>query len=244
MNRLNLIPITRTELNHSVLRAIEGAIIDCELEPGTALVDRYLAAQLNVSRTPVRDALRQLEALGLVRRQGRGTMAGWVVTEFRESDVHELFELRRVFEPLGLLQLSQSWNEATTRRLATYFDDFSLPFERTTYEAYIQRDGAFHKEIVILSGNSRVIKFYEIMERQMARIRHFLTTGYEGRIDHIAEEHQALCEAIAAHDRDGAIAALNHHLHRGEEAMIIFGHKRKLLVADTHRESERDDERG
>lgn len=236
MNTLNLKPITHTELNHSVLRAIEGAIIECELEPGTPLVDRYLAAQLNVSRTPVRDALRQLEALGLVRRQGRGTMAGWVVTEFRERDVHELFELRRLFEPLGLEQLSQTWDDATTRRLASYFDDFALPFERATYEAFMQRDGAFHKEIIILSGNSRVIKFYEIMERQMARIRHFLTTGYEGRIDHIAEEHHALCAAIAAHDRDGAIVALRHHLYQGEEAMIVFGHKRQLLVADTNRE--------
>ncbi len=234
MNALNLKPITHTELNHSVQRALEAAIIECELAPGTALVDRYLAAQLNVSRTPVRDALRQLEALGLVRRQGRGTMAGWVVTEFRESDVHELFELRRLFEPLGVQQLSRTWDETETHRLATFFDDLAVPSDRQSYEAYIQRDGAFHKEIVTLSGNGRVVGFYEIMERQMARIRHFLTTGYEGRINHIADEHRALCAALASHDLDGAVAALCHHLHRGEEAMIVFAHKKQLLVTDNH----------
>ncbi|MGI8485327.1 MAG: GntR family transcriptional regulator [Thermomicrobiales bacterium] len=230
----NLKPITHVGLNRSVRRAIEDAIIDCELAPGTHLVDRHLASMLNVSRTPIRDAMRQLESAGLVRRQGRGAMAGWVVTEFRESDVRELFELRRLFEPLGLIRLSTNWDNEPTYRLSTYFDDFTTPLKRKSYEAYIQRDGAFHKEVITLCGNSRVVGFYEIMERQMARIRHFLTTGYEGRIDQISEEHRALCSALTAHDVDGAIGALVNHLHRGEEAMITFAHARQLLIEDTH----------
>jgi len=228
----NLKPIAHVDLSGSVRDAIESAIVECELAPGTHLVDRHLAAMLNVSRTPVRDALRQLEPLGLVRRQGRGAMAGWVVAEFRESDVHELFELRRLFEPLGLVRLSAQWDDELTHRLATFFDDFSFPLERTDYEDYLRRDRAFHKAIVMNSGNSRVIHFYEIMEKQMDRIRHFLATGYEGRMERIEAEHQALCDAIAAQDVDAAVAALTHHLRQGEEAMIVFAHARGLLVDD------------
>lgn len=228
----NLKPIAHMDLSGSVREAIEGAIVECELAPGTPLVDRHLAVMLNVSRTPVRDALRQLEPLGLVRRQGRGAMAGWVVAEFRESDVHELFELRRLFEPMGLVRLSANWDDNLTQRLATYFDDFQFPLERDEYETYLKRDRAFHKEIVTKSGNSRVIHFYEIMEKQMDRIRHFLATGYEGRMERIEAEHQALCDAIAAHDKNAAVAALTHHLGQGEEAMIVFAHARGLLVGD------------
>ncbi|MDQ3539568.1 MAG: GntR family transcriptional regulator, partial [Chloroflexota bacterium] len=209
----NLKPITHIGLSGSVREAIEAAIVECELAPGTPLVDRQLASLLNVSRTPIRDAIRQLEPLGLVRRQGRGGMSGWVVAEFRERDVRELFELRRVLEPLGLGRLDGHWDKATANRLAAYFDDFPRHLERDQYEAYIVRDRAFHKEIVTLSGNSRVIGFYEIMEKQIDRIRHFLATGYEGRMDGITKEHHALCSAIAAHDIPGAIAALVHHLH-------------------------------
>jgi GntR family transcriptional regulator, rspAB operon transcriptional repressor len=228
----NLKPIAHMGLSGSVREAIEAAIVQCELAPGTPLVDRHLAAMLNVSRTPVRDAMRQLEPLGLVRRQGRGAMAGWVVAEFRERDVHELFELRRLFEPLGLKRLSGHCDDALTQRLATYFDDFHAPLQRESYEAYIKRDRAFHKEIVTNSGNSRVIHFYEIMEKQMDRIRHFLATGYGGRMDRIVEEHRALCNAIGAHDVEAAIRALTHHLSQGEEAMIVFAHERQLLVDD------------
>jgi len=232
----NLKPIAHIDLSGSVREAIEAAIVECELAPGSPLVDRHLAAMLNVSRTPVRDALRQLEPLGLVRRQGRGATAGWVVTEFRECDVRELFELRRLFEPLGLRRLDDRWDEDLARRLATYFDDFSAPLDRESYEAYIRRDRAFHKEIVVNSGNSRVIRFYKIMEKQMDRIRHFLSTGYEGRMDRILTEHQALCDAIAARDIDAAVNALIHHLRQGEEAMIVFAHERQLLVDDGQRE--------
>ena len=220
------------DLSGSVRDAIEAAIVECELAPGTPLVDRQLATMLNVSRTPVRDALRQLEPLGLVRRQGRGAMAGWVVAEFRQRDVRELFELRRLFEPLGLARLRGHWDEDFARRLATYFDDFSVPLERESYEAYIKRDRAFHKKFVINSGNSRVIRFYEIMEKQMDRIRHFLATGYEGRMNQIVEEHQAVCDAIAARNADAAVTALIHHLRQGEEAMIVFAYGRQLLVDD------------
>lgn len=223
-------PINHVGLGGSVREAIEAAIVECELAPGTPLIDRQLASQLNVSRTPVRDAMQQLETLGLVRRQGRGGMSGWVVAEFRERDVRELFELRRALEPLGFRWLERHWNDAIAHRLATYFDEFPEHLDRDTYEAYLARDRAFHKEIVVLSGNSRVVGFYEIMEKQIDRVRHFLATGYEGRMDGITTEHRAVCTALAVQDIPGAIAALVHHLHQGEEAMIVFAHDRRLLV--------------
>lgn len=228
----NLKPISHVDLSRSVRDAIEAAIVTCELAPGTPLIDRHLATMLKVSRTPVRDAMRQLEPVGLVRRQDRGAMQGWVVAEFRESDVRELFELRRLFEPLGLRRLRSKPDDRLTERLSTYFDDFEVPLSRESYEAYIRLDKRFHKEIVANSANSRAVGFYEIMEKQMDRIRHFLAAGYEGRMDQIGEEHRALCKAIGLRDIDAAVQALIKHLHQGEEAMIVFAHERQLLVED------------
>lgn len=228
----HLKPITRTGLGVSVRDAIEAAIVHCELAPGTQLVDRHLALQLNVSRTPVREALQQLEQTGLVRRQDRGANFSWVVAEFREQDVRELFELRRTLEPLGLRWLGAHWDDAIAQRLATAFDAFGGHVERSRYEEYIQRDRQFHKEIVTLSHNVRAVTFYGIMEKQIDRIRHFLSTGYEGRMDKIVAEHEALCAAIAARDIDGAIEKLIHHLHQGEELMIRFANERHILYRE------------
>src|SRR5665811_521759 len=105
----SLIPITHLGLSGSVRDAIESAIVHGELAPGSQLVDRHLASMLNVSRTPVREALRQLEPSGLVRRQVRGGVSSWVVVEFREQDIRELFELRRLLEPCGLTWLDAHW---------------------------------------------------------------------------------------------------------------------------------------
>jgi DNA-binding transcriptional regulator YhcF (GntR family) len=107
MVQLRRIEIVR--INEQVYEAIEAAIVRCELEPGAGLGDRQLAEMLGVSRTPVRDALHRLESSGLVER--RGSM-GWMVSTFALQDVQELFELRRVFEPLGLERLSENWDEA------------------------------------------------------------------------------------------------------------------------------------
>jgi DNA-binding GntR family transcriptional regulator len=234
----NLKPIAHLGLSGSVRDAIEAAIVQCELAPGAHLVDRHLASLLNVSRTPVREAMRQLEPSGLVQRQVRGGVSGWVVAEFRERDVRELFELRRLLEPLGLARLGAIWDDEVADRLATYFDDFTDCIERGLYEAYVERDRNFHKEIVALSDNSRVIGFYQHMEKQIDRIRHFLSTGYEGRMGKIVEEHHMLCTAIQAQDIDAAINSLVHHLHQGEEAMILFAHQRQLLAGGIDRKAE------
>ncbi len=239
MNHLK--PINHTGLSVSVRDAIEAAIVQCELAPGTQLVDRQLASLLNVSRTPVREALQQLEPQGLVRRQGRGATFSWVVAEFRERDVRELFELRRLLEPSGLAWLGTNWNDETAHRLATYFDDFGDPIDRRSYEKYVDRDRCFHKEIVSLRHNSRVISFYEIMEKQIDRIRHFLSTGYEGRMDKIVGEHRALCQAIASRDIERAIDRLVYHLRKGEEAMIVFANERQLLSSEPTETRERSD---
>jgi DNA-binding GntR family transcriptional regulator len=219
MSMANLRPIQPMMISARVYEAIESAVVQCELKPGAAIGDRQLAEMLNVSRTPVRDALHQLESTGLIRRQGR---SGWVVAGFEEKDVHELFEVRRVLEQMGLRRLADHWDEETVERLAGFFDGFPDHLPREMFARYLERDRDFHKQIVACSGNSRVIHFYSIVEKQIDRVRHFLSTGYKGRIDEVHQEHRELCVAIAGKDAEASIAALVHHLNMGEETMISF----------------------
>src|SRR3712207_5070509 len=117
MTQLGRIEVAR--INEQVYESIEAAIVRCELGPGTVLGDRQLAEVLGISRTPVRDALHRLESSGLVERRGR---TGWMVSKFALQDVRELFELRRIFEPLGLERLSENWDEAIVKKLSQSFE--------------------------------------------------------------------------------------------------------------------------
>ncbi|WP_116043777.1 GntR family transcriptional regulator [Amycolatopsis palatopharyngis] len=206
-------------LSDRVFEALEDAIVRCELKPGEVVTDRTLSARLEVSRTPVREALQRLAASGLVAPRDRGT--GWEIAGFDERDLSELFELRKALEPLGLRQLLGG-HEPDPREiqiLSRFFDDFEEPIEVSEYSRYFRRDNEFHKKMVACTENNRIIGFYGIVERQIDRGRHFLSTGYQGRIEENLAEHKSITRAIAERDLNRAIDALLHHLTRGEELM-------------------------
>lgn len=212
-------PIETVSMAERAYEALEAAIVRCELGPGVLLSDRKLSGQLGLSRTPIREALKSLETAGLVSRRGR---VGWMVAEFDPEDASELFELRRVMEPPGLERLGEAWDAGAVRELSTFFDGFgeTLPSER--YEEYMSRDHDFHKKIVGLTGNGRLIRFYGIVEKQINRIRHYLAPGYEGRMEEVLVEHRRICAAIADQDLEEARRALMDHLWAGDRAMSSF----------------------
>jgi DNA-binding GntR family transcriptional regulator len=213
------------QINEQVYEAIEAAILRCELGPGVVLGDRQLAELLGVSRTPVRDALHRLEPSGLVERRGR---MGWMVSTFALQDVRELFELRRIFEPLGLERLSETWDEAVVRELSHSFEKFPERLTQDLLPDYLHGDRRFHKEIVGCGRNGRVTRFYGTVEKQIDRIRHYLSYNYEGRVEASLKEHREICAAIAARDLSAATEALDNHLRNVEELITDLARERGL----------------
>jgi DNA-binding GntR family transcriptional regulator len=210
-------------LGDQVYESVRQAIVQGELKPGEHLRDRKLAAALGVSRTPVRDALHRLRSAGLVESRGR---TGWVVTEFTERDVKELFELRRLLEPVGLERLARDPAEDAVAEIGGFFEPFSHPIPREDYLGYFARDNAFHKLLVRHSGNQRLQSFYEVIESHIDRGRHFLSTTAAGRVDATLDEHLAICRAVAERDFAAARAALIRHLDNGEELMVEYLRRR------------------
>jgi GntR family transcriptional regulator, rspAB operon transcriptional repressor len=202
-----------------VLEAIRTAIVNGGLAPGQPLRDRELAEQLGVSRTPVREALFRLENTGLVVTSERG---GWSVAPLTDEDIHELFEVRRLLEPLGIRRLGEDDDERMRDELATFFDEFRNNVPNDRIREYLECDHSFHNLIVNCSANRRVRYFYWLMEQQIQRGRYFLSMGYEGRVEENLEEHLAICDAVGRGDWPGAEEALLHHLAMGEKTMIAF----------------------
>jgi DNA-binding GntR family transcriptional regulator len=223
MAQLRRIEIVR--INEQVYEAVEAAIVQCDLMPGVVLGDRQLAVMLGVSRTPVRDALHRLESSGLVERRGR---MGWMVSTFALQDVRELFELRRVFEPLGLKYLSETWDAAVVRELSHSFEKFPERLTEDLLPDYLHDDHRFHKKIVECSRNGRVIRFYGTVEKQIDRIRHYLSYNYEGRVEASLKEHREIGAAIAARNLSAATEALDNHLRNVEELITALARERGL----------------
>lgn len=213
---MTLRTIPTVSLKDATLGQIQDAIISGALRPGEPLMDSALAEQLGVSRTPVREALHRLESTGLVTPRGRG----WVVSQFTVDDVRELFHLRRLFEPEALRELARKNDHAATAELAHFFDGYSRPIPVDRYDEYFVHDNAFHSRIVACSSNGRLRQMYGVLEKQIDRGRHFLTSSAEGRADDTLDEHTSIADAIAAGDFVGAERALLVHLQTGEDLMV------------------------
>lgn len=198
--------------------ALAQAIVTGKLPPKTPLSDRRLAEQFGVSRTPVRDALHLLEASGLVERRGR---VGWVVTQFGVEQVRDLYQLRRIMESAGLEDLA-TWSD---EELAAFdrFRDLEVPSSPDDdLTEYLAADREMHRQLVMSSKNALLMQFYEVVDLQIDRIRHFVPRRDEFRIPQSFEEHLRILDALRKRDAEAATAAIHAHISAAEEAMVVL----------------------
>lgn len=175
-------------------RTLRDQIIDGERESGSRLVERELAAELGTSRVPVREALRQLAAEGLVTPRPR-TWA--IVREFTEEDVAEIEELRVALESLAFTGAARRHDAAGLERLRAVVARGEAA--AAAGEAVVARRAAadFHTAVVELAGNRHLLQLWGTID---SRVRWMLSQHVD--LVAVAEEHRLLCEAVASRDEE------------------------------------------
>jgi DNA-binding GntR family transcriptional regulator len=93
---------------------------------------------------------------------------------------------------------------------------------------YLHTDRRFHKRIVECTGNGRIVRFYEIVEKQIDRVRHYVSYNYRGRVQNSLAEHREICAAIAARDLSAATEALVRHLRKVEDLIAALAQEREV----------------
>ncbi|MGW7533892.1 GntR family transcriptional regulator [Amycolatopsis sp. NPDC054798] len=175
-----------------VTEQLRDEILDGTRAPGSKLVERDLAAEMGVSRVPVRDALRALGNEGLVTPRPRS----WsVVREFTASDVADLNEVRTAFEGLTFRLAAQRRTREGLARLREVLDE-ELRAARAGDAVAARRAAAdFHEVVTSLSANELL---GELERTLRSRMRWLL--GQHDDLEAMAAEHELLYEAIV--DRD------------------------------------------
>ncbi|MFI6874306.1 GntR family transcriptional regulator [Streptomyces sp. NPDC050400] len=183
-----------TPESERVMRTLRDQIIDGTRAPGSKLVERELAAELGVSRLPVRDALRDLVNEGLVTPRPR-TWA--VVREFSPSDISDLSEVRSALETLAFRLAAQRRTRAGLTRLRADLDA-ELAAAAKGDGAQARRAAAdFHETVTELADNALLS---ELDTTLRSRMRWLL--GQHDDFDAVAEEHEALYRAIEERDEE------------------------------------------
>jgi DNA-binding GntR family transcriptional regulator len=195
-------------LRDRVYHAIRDAILTCEFQPGQELREQTLAERYRVSRSPIRDSLLRLEHEQLVTVLPR---QGYRVNPISMADVEDIFGLRLLIEPACAAAAARA-DDAALQPLAR-FRGFARD-ERTESE-FIAYNRSFHRAIIDLSGNARMAAIAVDLDEQFQRLillsRHDLT---HESVRYSSGEHEAIIDALQAHDADQAARLSYEHAAR------------------------------
>lgn len=199
-------------LSTAIAGEIKKAILTSRYHPGDRLVEGNLAEWLGVSRNPVREALRQLEAEGFVEIAPR---RGASVATIGLREAHDLFEVRGALEALSA-RLAAS--RATDEALAS-LEDIVVRGEKAAKEKRWQDlpelNTEFHLRMVEVSGNRQLARLIADLRD---RIQWIYSRHIKRRAVHSWEEHRELFDAVAAHSPEVAAHIALRHIAAAKEA--------------------------
>lgn len=196
----------RVPLYVKIAGIIRSEILDGALGPGQRLQENVLAARYGVSRVPVRDALRRLEAERLVEVESN---VGAFVTVVSAEEVSELLEVRLVLEELIVRQAAARRTDAQVSELRSIIGDGQRLVRGSRPSDLVGLNTIFHQALGRASCNPTAVG---LVEQLRARIE----LVYAGKLPRRAaaswREHEAIFDAIAAGDAEEAGARLRRHL--------------------------------
>jgi DNA-binding GntR family transcriptional regulator len=198
------------------LEQLREAIIMGELPAGTPLRLDELARSLGMSISPIREAVRQLEALGLAKHVPH---QGARVLDFDIEDLRDLFEVRLALESLAVRRAAERFTEADAELAQSHLDRFDAAAADGDVRETMRAHTDFHFTLYEASHTSWLVALIRPAWDRSERFRPALLTSRSGPQERHREYDADLLEACAAHDPDTAAAVLYRHL---ELAGVIF----------------------
>jgi len=198
-------------LADGALAAIQTRIVDGELAPGTKLVEEELAAAHGVSRGPLREALRRLQARRLVEVVPN---VGARVVELSREELQAVYEAREALEGMACRLAATRIQTQEIDALRALLDTHQASLQAHTTQAYLQEEGNydFHYRIAQASGNPVLVSMlcddlYHVIRMYRRRM-----DASDGRSEQALSEHQQIVAALAAGDGELAELLMRRHV--------------------------------
>lgn len=190
---------------------VRDRIIDGTLRPGAQLGEVNLAAELDVGRGPLREALARLVQEGLaVARPHRGVF----VIELGEADIADVYLARRAIERTAASLVAADADPALLRRLDVLVERMARAADRERWPRVVTLDRDFHRTLVDGAASPRLSRLFATLLAETAMCMGALESAYTVRRE-IVDEHATLVEALRQGDEDTVCACVDHHLDQG-----------------------------
>ncbi|WP_170333682.1 GntR family transcriptional regulator [Ruegeria arenilitoris] len=190
-----------------IYEQVKAMAVSFRLRPGDRLNEVALSKELDVSRTPLREALNRLVAERMFDfRPGQG----FFCRPLHAQSVYDLFELRQIIEVAAVRSACAKASDEELRSLSNELYETGIDITGLTVEEAVSRDEAFHLGIAKLSGNAELL---ETLRRINERIRYIRWISMSlDRVQRSKEEHKQVMQALMNRDADAAAATLGRHI--------------------------------
>lgn len=195
---------------------IKRDILTCVLDQGTLVAQSQMVEQYDFGITPVREALKRLEAEGYVQSIPR---FGFVITPITIKDVEDLYELRQVLETASVRMAIQ---HASNEQIAEFRRrvDFTYTFkDRESYMEFLEGNIGFHVSIALMSGNRKLAEALSRVLNEMTRIFN-LGLDLRDSAEEMRNEHVALASALASREVKRAEQIIEDQIRRSRQRVV------------------------
>ena len=202
-------PRLKGNASDTALKKIVQKINDYELSSGEIVSDLELSNELNISRTPVREAMQQLIDIGLLER----TATKVVVRSITLTDIVEIFQIREAIEIMSvkIILSNGGLTEAQKLELMDIHQNLCNDISNGNFDKNFSDDTAFHEKLIEYSGNSRMEDISRRISLQSQRLR-WLTLLTPSRYAGTRDEHERIIQGILNQDLDSTARAIQEHL--------------------------------
>jgi DNA-binding GntR family transcriptional regulator len=207
--------LVHNSLHERVADTLREEIFAGTLAPGSFVDEVALCERLEISRTPLREALKVLTAEGLVRHEPR---RGCFVNEVTEQDLDDIFPVIALLEGRCAFEAARNASDADLAVLESLHQQLEAHADARRIVDYYQTNHAIHEAIITLANNRWLAQVIGDL-RKILKLARLQGLHAPGRLDQSLTEHLAVFAALRARDSEGAEAAMRTHLTRQREAL-------------------------
>ena len=205
-------PLARRPLYEDVAEQLRQRIFARELEPGAWIDELKIAAELGISRTPLREALKVLAVEGLVAMKPR---RGAYVAETSREDVAQVYHLLALLESDAAAEAARNATDEQLAELQALHDRLERQVRQR--DAFFATNEAFHLKLLDVAGNRWRRQIVADLRKIMKINRHH-SLFRQGRLEDSLVEHRAMMTALLARDARRAARLMKEHFEHGLEA--------------------------
>jgi len=213
-------------LHDEVAAKLRDRIFAGELAPGSFIDEPVLCAELSISRTPLREALKVLTAEGLLRHEPR---RGCFVSQITEQDLDEIFPVIALLEGRCAFEAARNATDADLAALEQLHDRLQRNAKGKRITEYYETNFAIHEAIILLANNRWLAQVIGDL-RKIVKLARLQQLHAPGRLEQSLSEHMAVYAALKAHDAEGAEAAMRTHLTRQRVALRELARNQKSRI--------------